>query len=224
MKIAAWCGITFVLLSGVIVVLSPFWPPLGASTAEVVSYYREHRIAFLIGNFIAIGAAVPSFAQIAALCMLIKKAEGEHGWLWLAVLGAALLAHAVGAMALVAYQVVPFELGAGQEAVARGFNDFAGVAFASFLLIVTGFVGFTSWAVLSTECLPRWFGLSGIPLAVFCLHASGGALTSEPRWLAGGGLASAAVTSLFFLWCGALSVLFLRGDYLGAPSRTPIAS
>src|SRR4051812_39181224 len=110
MRMAAWGGFLFVVLSGVIVVLSPFWPPLGASTAEVVAYYREHRVPFLIGNFLAIGAAVPSFAQIAALCLLIKKAEGERGWLWLAVFGAALLAHAVGALALIAYQAVPFEL------------------------------------------------------------------------------------------------------------------
>ncbi|MFT3713883.1 MAG: hypothetical protein QM817_39995 [Archangium sp.] len=210
MRVPAWFGFLFVILSGVIVVLSPFWPPLGASTAEVVTYYRDHRIPFLLGNLIAIGAAVPSFVQIAALCMLIKKAEGEGGWLWLAVLGSSVLAHAAGSIALIAYQVVPFELDAGQEAVAKGFNDFAGVSFACFLLILTGFVGFTGWAVLKTECLPRWFGLSTIPLSVACLHASAGALTTEPRWLAGGGLASAGVTSVFFLWCAALSVLFLR--------------
>lgn len=210
MRIAAWGGFLFVICSGAIVVLSPFWPPLGASTAEVVAYYRDHRVPFLIGNLLAIAAAVPSFAQLGALCGLIKRAEGERGWLWLAVLGSALLAHAVGGLALITYQVVPFELDVGQEAVARGLNDLAGVAFASFLIVLTGFVGFTGWAVLETRVLPRWFGLACIPLAVACLHAGGGALTTEPRWLAGGGLATTGVTSVFFLWCAVLSVLFLR--------------
>ena len=210
MRIPGWSGVAFVVLSCVIVVLSPFWPPLGASTAEVVEYYRGHRMPFLVGNLIAIGAAVPSFAQIAALCMLFKRAEGDSGWLWMAVLGSAVLAHAVGALALVAYQVVPFELDAGNELLAKGFNDFAGVAFGCFLLVLSGFVGFSGWATLKTGALPRWFGLSAIPIALLCLHGSAGALTTEPRWLAGGGLYSATVTSLFFLWCAVLAVLFLR--------------
>jgi hypothetical protein len=210
MRLAGWSGIAFVVLSGVIVVLSPFWPPLGASTAEVVDYYRAHRMPFLVGNLIAIGAAVPSFAQIGALCLLIKKAEGEGGWLWIATFGSALLAHAIGALTLVAYQVVPFELDAGNELLAKGFNDLAGVAFASFLLVLTGFVGFASWGTLATRVLPRWFGVSGLVICLLCLLGSGGALVTEPKWFAGGGLYSANVTGLFFLWCGALAVLFLR--------------
>ena len=210
MRIAGWSGIAFVVLSCVIVVLSPFWPPLGASAAEVVEYYRAHRMPFLIGNLIAIAAAIPSFAQIAGLCMLIKKAEGESGWMWLAVFGAALLAHAVAAVALIAFQVVPFSLDAGQEAVAKGMNDLAGVAFACFILILTGFLGFASWATLKTKVLPRWFSMSGLAFAVACLFGSAGALTSEPRWLAGGGIFCATVTCLFFVWCGVLAVLFLK--------------
>jgi hypothetical protein len=219
MRIPGWSGVAFVVLSGVIVVLSPFWPPLGANVAEVVDYYRAHRMPFLIGNLIAVGAAVPSFAQIAALCMLIKRAEGDGGWMWLAVMGNAVLAHAVGAVALVAYQVVPFELDAGNALLAKGFNDFAGVTFACFLLVLSGFVGFTGWALLKTKVLPRWFGLSAIPIALLCLHASVGALITEPRWLAGGGLASANVTGLFFLWCGVLAVIFLRMPATVAPEK-----
>jgi hypothetical protein len=94
--------------------------------------------------------------------------------------------------------------------LAKAFNDLAGVAFACFLLLLSGFIGFIIWGTLKTGVLPRWYGLSGIPIALLSLHASAGALFTEPRWLAGGGLYSANVTGLFFLWCGALAVIFLR--------------
>ncbi|MFT3839274.1 MAG: hypothetical protein QM723_19990 [Myxococcaceae bacterium] len=210
MKTAGWAGVLFVVLSGVIVVVAPFWPPLGASAGEVATWYREHRMPFLVGNYLAIAAAVPSFVQLAALSMMIKRAEGEGGWLWIAVLGSVLLAHAAGAMALTAYQTVPFELGAGQEAVAKGLNDFAGTSFATFLCALSGFCLFNSWAVFKTGVLPRWYGGLGVPLVPLCLFASLGEIWSEPRWLAGGGLLTTAVTGLFFWWCGVLAVLMLR--------------
>jgi hypothetical protein len=210
MKIAGWAGVAFVVLSGVIVVLSPFWPPLGASAAEVASYYRDHRMPFLVGNYLAIAAAVPSFLQLSALAMMIKRAEGEGGWLWIAVLGSVLLAHATGAMALTAYQTVPFELDAGQEAVAKGLSDFAGTSFATFLCVLSGFVAFNCWAIFKTGVLPRWYAWLGVPLAPMCLFASLGEIWSKPRWFAGGGLLTANVTGLFFVWCGVLAVLMLR--------------
>ena len=210
MRVAGWCGVAFVVLSFVIVGLSPFWPPAGACAAEVVAYYRDHRMPFLIGNLTAIAAAVPSFGQIGGLCLVIKRGEGDDGWLWIAVLGSALLAHAVGAVALVAYQTVPFQLDAGQEAVAKGLNDFAGITFASFLVLLSGFVGFSSWATFTTRALPRWFGMLGVVVAALCLLGCAGALTVDPRWLAGGGIFCASVTCLFFVWCAVLSVLFLR--------------
>ena len=218
MRAAGWGGVLFVVLSGAIVVLSPFWPPLGAPADVVVDYYREHRMPFLVGNYLAAAAAIPSFLQIGGLVMLIKRAEGERGWLWIAVLSSVVLAHAVGALALAAYQVVPFELGPGQEAVAKGFSDFAGVAFAFFMAVLSAFVALTSWAVLETRVLPRWYAFLGVPIAGACLAGSLGSIWSEPAWLAGGGILDATATSAFFLWCLILALLFLRMPP-GQPAR-----
>src|SRR6185369_3766701 len=107
MRAAGIAGIIFFVLSGAIVVLSPFWPPLGASMVDVTQYYLHHRTPFLVGNYLAVAAAVPSFIQIAYVVMLFKRAEGESGWLWLTVLLSALFAHALGAVALLAYQAIP---------------------------------------------------------------------------------------------------------------------
>jgi hypothetical protein len=210
MRIAGWAGVAFFVLSGVIVVAAPFWPPLGASAAEVVTWYRAHRMPFLVANYLAMVAAVPSFIQLAYLCMLVRRAEGERGWLWIAMLGSATLAHAMGALALTVYQAVPFQLAAAQAAVAKGLSDLAGVAFAMFLTVLAGFLGVTAWALFATKVLPRWLAQATIPMAVVCFIGSFGAIWEEPRWLAGGGFFTAATCSTFFVWCLIVAVLFLR--------------
>jgi hypothetical protein len=212
-SVLRWAGLTglaFVALSGVVLFVAPFWPPAGASAQAVVDFYRAHRLPFLIGNGLALAAAVPSFVQLGALIVLIKKAEGERGWLWAATLVAVIVAHAVGAIALLAYQAVPFELGPGHENVAKGLSDLGGVAFAGFLFIVAGFVLLTSWATWTTRVLPRALGHAGVPVAALCIVASLGGVITEPTWLAGGGLFSCLAAGAFFAWCGALSFVFLR--------------
>ena len=208
-KLAGWAGIAFVILSALIVVVSPFWPPLGAPAADVVAYYRVHRWPFLIGNYFAIAAVAPGFLQLAYLARLIQRAEGAEPWRWIAVLVAGVVAHAVGAAVLITYQVVPFETDPGQEAVAKGLSDLAGAGFALFLLTLLAFALTTSWAIYATKALPLWFAHFGILVALGSLVGSAGSIWTPP-WLAGGGLVSCAAVSTFFGWCFVLSVLFLR--------------
>ncbi len=49
-RFAGWCGVAFFVLSSVIVVVSPFWPPLGASAAEIVTYHRAQSASFSGGQ------------------------------------------------------------------------------------------------------------------------------------------------------------------------------
>jgi hypothetical protein len=209
-RLAGWGGVLFVVLSGVIVVVSPLWPPLGAPAAEVVAYHRAHRLPFLIGNYLAIAAAAPSFFQLAYLARLVRRAEGDDAWLWIGVATSGAVAHAVGAAVLIVYQAVPFELEPGQEAVAKGLSDLAGVGFACFLLALVGFVLVTSWAAYATRALPRWYAHLGVAVAALALAGSLGAIWT-PTWLAGGGVASCVAVSAFFGWSLVLSLLFLRG-------------
>ncbi|APR76137.1 Hypothetical protein A7982_01484 [Minicystis rosea] len=209
-KIAGWGGIAFAILSGAVLILSPFWPPLGASSAEVVTYYRAHRLPFLIGNYLAILASVPSLAQLAYLTRLFKRAEGDEGWLWIAVLSAGVIAHAVAAVVLTVYQVIPFALDPGQEAVAKGLSDLAGVGFALVFLPMLAFVLATTWATYATGVLPHWYGHLGIPVSVICLIGSAGSIWAPPL-LAGGGLISCVCVGVFVTWCFVLAILMLRG-------------
>jgi hypothetical protein len=194
----------FVALSGVIVVVSPFWPPLGTAPDVVHAYYAAHRLPFLIGNYLALLAIVPSFLQIAVIVKRVQQAEGEGGWKWITVLSTAIVAHALGGLALVVYQAVPFD---------ERLSDLAGVAFATSLIGLGAFAAFTGWAITSTRALPGWSGWLGHPAAALCFFGSLGSIWSEPAWLAGGGLLSAAAAGVFFGWCLAVSIALLRaGD------------
>lgn len=210
MRTAGVAGILFVVLSAAVVVLSPFWPPLGTQMPQVVQYYATHRTPFLVGNYLAALAAVPSFVQLAALVGLLKRAEGDRGWLWVAVLSAALFAHALGGGALLAYQAIPFQLDVRQPGSAKALSDLAGSSFGFALIGAGGFAALTSWATFKTRALPGWFGLSGLLVALACFVASAGVVVTTPEWFAGGGTLTVAVTGLFLLWALALAVIFLR--------------
>jgi hypothetical protein len=205
-RLGGLAGLVFVALSGVIVVVSPFWPPLGTPPDAVHAYYLAHRMPFLVGNYLALLAIVPSFVQLAVLVKRVHRAEGEGGWKWITVLSSAIVAHALGGLALVLYQAVPFD---------ERLSDLAGVAFAISLIGLGSFAALTGWAITSTGALPGWSGWLGHPAAALCFAGSLGAIWAEPAWLAGGGLLSAAAAGVFFAWCGAVSVALLRAGTAG---------
>ena len=207
-KVAGWAGIVFLVLSCVVVVVSPSWPSLGATQGEVVAYYRAHRLPFLVGNYLAIAALIPGFVQLGFLVGVFRRAEGEGGWLWIVVLGSGVAAYALGGAVLVVYQVIPFELEAGQEAVAKGFSDLGGAGLALFLLAQLGYVLAVTWASVATRALPRWHAALGVGVAILSLTGSLGAIVTPPL-LAGGGPGSCVPAGAFFVWNTVIAVIFL---------------
>jgi hypothetical protein len=117
-------------------------------------------------------------------------------------------AHAVGAAVLITYQVVPFEL--DSPAIAKGFNDLAGVGFALFQFVLLAHSISATWAYLATGLFPRWVALLGIGVTALCLAASVGSVLAEPTFIAGGGMLSCISTGAFVWWTLLVSVLVLR--------------
>jgi len=205
LRLGGVAGVAFVVLSVVIVFAAPFWPPLGASAADVVAWHTAHRMPFLVGNFLAVAAAVPSLVQLAVVVALIKRAD-ERGWLWLAVLASAVLAHAVGATVLMVYQAIPFVL--DDAGAAKALSDLAGAGFALFLLPLGAFLSFTTWAIRRTRIFPAWLGHVGVALALVVFAGSVGAIVADGP-LAGGGAVTAWSVTAFFVWCLALSIVMI---------------
>lgn len=206
LRVGGYSGLLFVALSCVIIFAAPFWPPLGAAEADVAQWYVAHRTPFLVGNFLAVAAVVPSLAQLAVLVSMLRRAD-DNGWLWIAVLGAGLIAHAMGAGVLTVYQAVPFI--ADSPASARALSDLAGAGFALFLLPLGGFLTFACWAIHRTAVLPRWLAYVGAPLALVIFVGSAGAIVNEGP-IAGGGVVTAWSVTVFFGWCLLLSIVLIR--------------
>jgi hypothetical protein len=214
-RIAGWCGIVFSVLSVIVVPLTlvpptPLPPVLGARGAEIASWYRLHRVGFLVGNYLGLLAFVPGFVQLVALSARIERAEGGRGFTAALVRATGTFAYAVLACSLVVFQLMPFLLERRLEGGAETMGTLASIWFALDGLAALPLVVAVAWAAARTGALPRWFGRASWVVAALAVLMSLGGLTAKPFWLAGGGLMTMLGFGAFFAWTFALGVIWLR--------------
>lgn len=216
LRLAGWSGVLFVVLSCVIAVVAPRWPPLGASPDAIAAYYGAHGDAFLWGNWLAAVPGAPAFLVLAVLVAQLRRAEGEGGWLWLAVLGAGLAVHADGLVVLGLFQTVPFVSDAAGAGLAV--SHLANAGFGFFLIALGALQLFTGWAGQATTALPRWLSLGSLAGAPVSFLASAGSVKPVGHFAAGS-LATIVAFLLFIAWNVGLAVWWLR-----SPSPSPSAA
>jgi hypothetical protein len=175
-----------VVLSAIFVLLVPPFPNVASSAAEIVAYYPKYRGPFLVGNYLAALAVVPSLPLLAYLTRLVREAEGEGGAWWIMLLGSALLAHAVGTAVLMVYQAVAVVAIEGNAAVAKALSDLANMGFGFFFVVLMGYCVISGLAFVKTAVAPRWIGYAGIACGVLAFVASLGSLVTVPPLGAGG--------------------------------------
>lgn len=213
LRIAGWAGIVFSILSLIVIPLAcvgTFPPALGANGAGFAAWYRDHKLGFLVGNFLGIAAFAPGFVQLAVLAARFRKAEGPDGWFAPLVLSTGTFAYAVFACSLAVFQALPFLVDPGTEDAALAMGTLGAVWFALDGLAALPFVLAVAWAAAATGALPAWVARVTWPLSALAVLMSVGSLTDTPEWLAAGGLATAIGFVGFFVWTFALAVLFLR--------------
>src|SRR5207253_811422 len=121
-------------LSVVIALVAPPWPPAGSPNHAITAYFALHRMPFLIGNYLAAVAVIPGVIQVAALAALARSRD-EGGWLWLAMFGATLIAHASGVVVLANYQALAFlATSATDSGTAVVISELANVGFGFFVI------------------------------------------------------------------------------------------
>jgi hypothetical protein len=210
-RIAGWAGIVFSVLSLAVIPLAlPPPPALGTGGAGFAEWFGTHRVGFLVGNYLGVGAFLPGFVQLAALAARVRRAEGEGGWLASLVLGTGTFAYAVFGCSLMVFQTLPFLTQPRLEAPMEAMGTFGAVWFALDGLAAFPFVVAVGWAASATRVLPRWFSNTTWVVASLALVMSLGGLTAEPAWLAGGGPATGLGFVGFFVWTLLLGVVFLR--------------
>ena len=178
-KLRRVCGITgiaFVVLSSVVGVIAPPWPPAGSGQEAIVTYFTTYREPFLIGNYLAAVASLPGLVQVATLALIVRGKEAEGGWHWLGLFGAGLVAHAVGIVVLAAFQAHVFvATGPGVAAVVAT-SELANVGFGFFNIALAGAEFLTGLAIWRTRPVRRWLGAVPLGLSTVTLTASAGAI------------------------------------------------
>ena len=210
-RIAGWSGIVFSILSLIVLPLAVPPPPgLGASGADLSAWFTAHRTSFLVGNYLGIAAFFPGFVQLAVLVARIRRREREEGFLASLVLMTGTFTYAIFACSLVVFQVLPFIVDRRLEGPMEAMGSFASVWFALDGLAALPMVLAVGWATRATGVLPRWFAHFSWIVALLALMMSFGAVSTEPRWFAGGGAVTGAGFVGFFVWTMVMGVMFVR--------------
>ena len=103
---------------------------MGATGTEIANYFKEHRLGFLIGNYLGILAFFPGFVQLAVFAARVRRLEGATGWLASLLLTTGTFTYAVFACSLVVFQVLPFLTGPSDAIAAGAMGTFGGIWFA----------------------------------------------------------------------------------------------
>jgi hypothetical protein len=211
-RLAGWAGVVFSVLSLIVLpLLGPGIPPVVGSSGEAfVNYFGEHRLGFLVGNYLGIAAFFPGFVQLVIVANRFRRAEGPEGWFAPLILTTGTFGYAVFGCSLAMFQVLPFLATPGTTQEAHAMGTLASVWFALDGLAGLPLVVAVGWASRATSVLPPWFARFSTVTAVILLVMSVGGLTSNPAWLAGGGFVTAAGFVAFFVWTLVLAIVFLK--------------
>jgi hypothetical protein len=142
-------------------------PGLGPSPSEVQDFATRSSARVYGGGYVEILAFPLLLVFFGRLRELLRRAEGEGGWLASTAFGAAVAALGFGAVAFTAeataYYAGRHGADAGTVAALLDMNSlaflFGGIPFAIFL-------GATAVVVLRTSALPRWLGWSAAAIAL----------------------------------------------------------
>jgi hypothetical protein len=166
-------GILYVLLWVVgFFIIVGFVPTLGSSEREVAEFLGRSSTRIWAGGYLALLGFVFLIVFVARLAAVLRRAEGDRGWLWSLALVAALAWVSIE-MATAATEGAAFYAGSkGLDLQTTtglinvgNFGFFLSGAFGALFLAATAFV------VLRTEVLPRWLGWFAAILAAASIVA-----------------------------------------------------
>ncbi len=110
-RMAGGGGIAFgvLLLAGGFVPGPP--PNIGSNGAEVVAFYQQHGGAQQLGNFLVGLAAIGFFLFLPGLWTMLRRLEGEVGFVTIAAPSAGVAAAALGLAGTAAFQALALTAG-----------------------------------------------------------------------------------------------------------------
>ena len=183
-------------------------PDSGSQGVRIVHYATAHRSQLLASDLcFALGLAV-LMVFAAGLYRIIRRAEGEGGWLAIASLASVVAGAGIFGAGTALFMVVAYRP-ATDPAVARAFWDAGWLAYNSAGFAFVAWIAIVVVATLRHRALPEWTAWIGIPVALinlvgpFALKAGTGAFSPQ-GWFA------VVVGLTFALWLLAASLAAWR--------------
>jgi hypothetical protein len=166
--LAGVCGIVAVLAANVaFFAIVGATPGMGASTQDISDFLARSSTRIYGGGYIEIVAFPLILVFLGRLRELLRRAEGENGWLATTAYGAALIAIGFGAVAFTAEATAYYAGRRGLDLKTVGaLLDLDGFAFVIQGMPLAIFLGATAVLALRAHALPRWLGWSAATIAI----------------------------------------------------------
>ncbi len=184
---------------------------------QIIRYAAVNRSRMLASDLLFAMAAAVLMVFVAGLYRIIRRAEGEDGWLAIASLasvaaGAGIFGAGTALFMVVAYRPVT------DPAVARAFWDAGWLAYNSAGFAFVAWIAIVVVAALRHRALPPWTAWVGVPVALinlvgpFAVSAGTGAFSPQ-GWFA------VVVGLTFAVWLLAISLAAWRSNRPAATIR-----
>ena len=214
--VAVLGGIT-VLLYLVAIALTPAHAPNSASPGvQIVRWATAHR-SQLLASYLLFALALAVLVVFAAgLHRIIRRAEGNDGWLATASVASVVAGAGIFGAGTAMFMVVAYRP-ATNPAVARAFWDAGWLAYNSAGFAFVAWIVTVILAVIRYRALPRWTAWIGVPIALisfvgpFAVKAGTGAFSPQ-GWFA------LVVGLTFAVWLLALSTAAWRSSRTARPT------
>jgi len=209
-RILGACGIGFVVIALVPLFVVPPAPPPDAGGEAMIAFYSAHRSVLLLTGWVRALGFPLSIVLLAGLVALMRRAEGEGGWLYLIFLMASLISISLAITLGAAGQLLYASSASSNPDVTKAISNLLGLGFALYFA-----PSIASWAaagavIARTAILPAWLGWWAWVLVAACLVASVGMLVESGPLTARGFGALAALFGQFGWYLAASIVIIAR--------------
>lgn len=209
-------GIQFVALFVVAWIIYGDQPKLGASAADLVSFYDGDRTRILIASAI-FGLAVLNLLWFAAALASALRDAGQGGWASAATAASAALGALLFVLITVGATLAYTIAGSGNTTLTSGLNDFVWVltvmiSFPAAMLIMSGTFGLWRAGKFSNAVFS-----AGVA-AVILVLLGGTTWASDGFWAADGAYSRFISPIIALVWVAAVSGFLVRSL---APARVP---
>ena len=192
-------------------------PNSGSPSVRIVHYATVHRSQLLASDLFFALALTVLMVFAAGLYRILRRGEGEHGWLAMASLASVVAGPEIFGAATALFMVVAYRP-ATDPAVARALWDAGWLAYNTAGFAFVAWIAVVAVATLRHRALPSWTAWIGVPVALinvvgpFAVKAGTGALSPQ-------GWFGLVVDLSFAVWLVAVSLAACRSTRARATSR-----